>query len=122
MRFYVPGKSIKPKGSDAGSDADDDVEMDEDGNEISAAEALHNLIKDKADIGALAGDSIVVFEDVLVLTPRCVSAPITIRHTHRQRSFLSGILPRFPQAPRQVDRLPCTFHLYPPHLPTTKSR
>lgn len=37
---------------------------------MTAAEALHNLIKDKADLGATVGDSIVVFEDVLVLTPR----------------------------------------------------
>ena len=71
MRFYVPGKSMKQRGSDAGSD-DDESEHDEDGNTISAAEALHNIIKDKADIGALVGDTVVVFEDVLVLTPQSV--------------------------------------------------
>ncbi|KAL7420413.1 FACT complex subunit [Cryptotrichosporon argae] len=70
IRLYVPGKSYKSKGSDAGSDAEDETDRDEDGNEISAAEALHNTIKDKADIGAVVGDSIVVFDDVLVLTPR----------------------------------------------------
>jgi len=70
MRFYVPGKSMKSKGSDAGSGEEEEEEVDEEGNSISAAEALHNMIKDKADIGALVGDSIVVFEDVLVLTPR----------------------------------------------------
>ncbi|WWD22603.1 FACT complex subunit POB3 [Kwoniella shandongensis] len=69
MRFYVPGKSMKSKGSDAGSDGEE-TELDEDGNEISAADAFHNLIKEKADIGAVVGDSIVVFEDILVLTPR----------------------------------------------------
>ncbi len=71
MRFYVPGKSKKGKGSDAGSGGEE-TDVDEDGNEISAAEALHNAIKEKADIGAVVGDSIVVFEDVLVLTPRLV--------------------------------------------------
>ncbi len=69
MRFYVPGKSMKNKGSDAGSD-EEETELDEDGNEISAAEAMHNIIKEKADIGAVVGDSVVVFEDVLILTPR----------------------------------------------------
>ncbi|CAK9786975.1 SSrecog-domain-containing protein [Cutaneotrichosporon oleaginosum] len=70
VRFYVPGKSKKSKGSDAGSDDEEETEKDEEGNDISAAEAFHNLIKDKADLGATTGDSIVVFEDVLVLTPR----------------------------------------------------
>ncbi|ORX35173.1 hypothetical protein BD324DRAFT_122298 [Kockovaella imperatae] len=75
MRFYIPGKSMKKNGggSDAGSDADaegEETDRDEDGNEISAAEAMHNLIKDKADIGAVVGDSIVVFDEVLILTPR----------------------------------------------------
>ena len=69
MRFYVPGKSTK-KGSDAGDGDEDEIEVDEDGNEISAAEAMHNAIKERADIGTVVGDSIVVFEDVLVLTPR----------------------------------------------------
>lgn len=70
MRFYVPGMSTKPKGSDAGSDDEDEIEVDDDGNEISAADAMHNLIKERADIGAVVGESIVVFEDVLILTPR----------------------------------------------------
>lgn len=72
MRFYVPGVSILPKGSDAGSDAEDEVEEDEEGNEISAAEAMHNKIKEKADIGTDVGTSIVIFEDALILTPRYV--------------------------------------------------
>ena len=73
MRFYVPGKSMKGRGSDAGSGEDEETELDDDGNEISAAEAMHNLIKAKADIGAVVGDSIVVFDDVLILTPRWVT-------------------------------------------------
>jgi structure-specific recognition protein 1 len=60
MRFYVPGMSTKAKGSDAGSDDEDEIEVDEDGNEISAADAMHNLIKERADIGAVVGESIVV--------------------------------------------------------------
>ncbi|OXB33370.1 FACT complex subunit POB3 [Cryptococcus neoformans] len=69
MRFYIPGKSMKKAGSDAGSGGEE-TELDEEGNEISAADAFHSLIKEKADIGAVVGDSIVVFEDCLILTPR----------------------------------------------------
>lgn len=79
MRFYVPGKSIKSRkdkngdGGEEGEEDEDDeeeVEVDDDGNEISAAEALHKAISERADISAAVGDSIVVFEEVLVLTPR----------------------------------------------------
>ncbi|ADV25345.1 FACT complex subunit POB3 [Cryptococcus gattii E566] len=69
MRFYIPGKSMKMAGSDAGSGGEE-TELDEEGNEVSAADAFHSLIKEKADIGAVVGDSIVVFEDCLILTPR----------------------------------------------------
>lgn len=72
MRFYVPGASIRRKGSDAGSDAEEEIDVDDEGNEISAAEMMHNLIKERADIGAVVGESIVLFEDVLILTPRYV--------------------------------------------------
>lgn len=71
MRFYIPGKSMKKAGSDAGSGGEE-TELDEEGNEVSAADAFHSLIKEKADIGAVVGDSIVVFEDCLILTPRQV--------------------------------------------------
>ena len=71
MRFYIPGKSTKKAGSDAESQAGEETtDVDDEGNAISAAEAMHNLIKERADIGAVVGDSIVVFEDVLILTPR----------------------------------------------------
>ncbi|WVO24089.1 FACT complex subunit POB3 [Cryptococcus decagattii] len=69
MRFYIPGKSMKMAGSDTGSGGEE-TELDEEGNEVSAADAFHSLIKEKADIGAVVGDSIVVFEDCLILTPR----------------------------------------------------
>lgn len=67
IRFYVPGTQTKgAKGSDAGSQASGD----EDGEEISAAQAFHDLVKEKAEIGQVAGDVILSFEEVLVLTPR----------------------------------------------------
>jgi len=63
MRFHVPGT--------AGKD-DDDSGSDAEGEEsISAAQAFHDLIKERADIGeGGAGEGVVVFNEVLVLTPR----------------------------------------------------
>lgn len=72
MRFYVPGMSVK-KNEDGENDEDgedEEVEVDENGKEISAAEALHRAITERADIRGETGDSLVVFEDMLVLTPR----------------------------------------------------
>jgi structure-specific recognition protein 1 len=68
IRFYVPGTHTKTRGSDAGSQQSDAEE--DDGEEISAAQAFHDAIKDKAEIGQVAGDIILGFEEVLVLTPR----------------------------------------------------
>ncbi|KIJ62610.1 hypothetical protein HYDPIDRAFT_30210 [Hydnomerulius pinastri MD-312] len=68
IRFYVPGTQAKIRGSDAGSQKSDAEE--EDGEEVSAAQAFHDAIKDKADIGQVSGDLVLSFEEVLVLTPR----------------------------------------------------
>ncbi|EIN12861.1 SSrecog-domain-containing protein [Punctularia strigosozonata HHB-11173 SS5] len=68
IRFYVPGTHTKTRGSDAGSQQSENEE--EDGEEISAAQAFHDAIKEKAEIGQVAGDIILGFEEVLVLTPR----------------------------------------------------
>jgi structure-specific recognition protein 1 len=70
MRFFVPGRSVKVKRAESGSEDEEASERDEDGNEISAAQAFHDTIKDRAEIGVVAGDSLVVFNEVLVLTPR----------------------------------------------------
>ncbi|KAH9841764.1 SSrecog-domain-containing protein [Rhodofomes roseus] len=64
IRFYVPGTVNRDRGSDAGSQKSDDEE------EVSAAQAFHDAIKEKAEIGQVAGDIILSFEEVLVLTPR----------------------------------------------------
>lgn len=66
IRFYVPGTTAKLKGSDAGSQKSDD----EDEEEQSAAQVFHDMVKEKAEIGQVAGDTILSFEEVLVLTPR----------------------------------------------------
>lgn len=64
IRFYVPGTRTKERGSDAGSQHSDDEE------EISAAQAFHDAVKEKAEIGQVAGDIVLSFEEVNVLTPR----------------------------------------------------
>ncbi|KAL4069890.1 structure-specific recognition protein-domain-containing protein [Scleroderma yunnanense] len=66
IRFYVPGTHTRARGSDAGSQKSDD----EEGEEVSAAQAFHDAIKEKAEIGQVAGDLVLSFEEVLVLTPR----------------------------------------------------
>jgi structure-specific recognition protein 1 len=65
MRFHIPGNVEK------GSDEEDDDEENEEGVEQeTAANAFHEAIKAKADIGQAAGDGIIMFKEVLVLTPR----------------------------------------------------
>ncbi|PPQ75186.1 hypothetical protein CVT24_010126 [Panaeolus cyanescens] len=85
IRFYVPGtitklksgssSKVKVKGSDAGSnaeeegdDAADDEEIEEE--EISSAQVFHDTIKERANISQMMGKMILSFEEVLVLTPR----------------------------------------------------
>lgn len=60
MRLHVPG--VVEGGEGSGDE--------EDGEQDTAANAFHNAIKRKADIGQSAGDGIIVFKEVLVLTPR----------------------------------------------------
>ena len=67
IRFYVPGTHTKDRGSDAGSQKSDN---EEDGKEVSAAQAFHDAIKEKAEIGQVSGDIILSFDEVNVLTPR----------------------------------------------------
>ena len=66
IRFYVPGTTTK----DTGSDAADEDAPDGEGEETSAAQAFHDAIKEKAELGEVSGDVIINFEEVLVLTPR----------------------------------------------------
>lgn len=67
IRFFVPGQSTRVKGSDVGSNESD---AEDDGDDISAAQAFHDAIKEKAELGHVSGDIILSFEEVLVLTPR----------------------------------------------------
>lgn len=66
MRFHIPGNV--EKGSD---EEEDDDESNNNPEEVeTAANAFHEAIKAKADIGQAAGDGIIMFKEVLVLTPR----------------------------------------------------
>lgn len=67
MRFYIPGvveNETSNKVQDEEGNEVDEVE------EISAALVFYEQLKDKADIGQVAGEAIVSFSDVLLLTPR----------------------------------------------------
>ncbi|PBK97504.1 SSrecog-domain-containing protein [Armillaria gallica] len=67
IRFFVPGTQPKVKGSENGSQKSDD---EDDAEEQSAAQVFHDLVKEKAEIGAPSADIILSFDEVLVLTPR----------------------------------------------------
>jgi len=67
IRFFVPGTSTRQRESDAGSQKSD---AEEEGEEMSAAQAFHDAVKEKAELGQVSGDMILSFEEVLVLTPR----------------------------------------------------
>ncbi|KAL6452556.1 POB3 FACT complex subunit POB3 [Candida maltosa Xu316] len=68
MRFYVPGtienETVVKKESNG------EIVEEEVVNETSAAQQFYEQLKDKADIGQVAGEAIVSFSDVLFLTPR----------------------------------------------------
>ncbi|KAK9239205.1 hypothetical protein V1525DRAFT_398834 [Lipomyces kononenkoae] len=61
MRFYVPG--TVPKNEDEDEDQSDVEEQ-------NAATAFYETIKERADIGVVAGETIVSFSDIMFLTPR----------------------------------------------------
>ncbi|KAK7679097.1 hypothetical protein QCA50_017856 [Cerrena zonata] len=49
---------------------EEDGEMKQEIEEVNAANVFYEQLKDKADIGQIAGEAIVSFSDVLFLTPR----------------------------------------------------
>ncbi|KAG9040414.1 FACT complex subunit [Tulasnella sp. UAMH 9824] len=61
MRLFVPGP--RARGSD-------EEQSDTEVNDVSAAQAFHDMIKEKAEIGQVTGEGIVTFADILVQTPR----------------------------------------------------
>ncbi|GAA6060442.1 hypothetical protein JCM10212_000035 [Sporobolomyces blumeae] len=82
MRLYIPGSArgmkkkgdkakIKAEGGEAeSSDEDEDEEADEDEEGEGAAQAFHEAVKEKAEIGQIVGDTICTIGEVLCVTPR----------------------------------------------------
>ncbi|CAG8487824.1 9224_t:CDS:10 [Ambispora leptoticha] len=99
MRFYIPGtvtvtggdgdegegdeekskKKIKGKekikengGTSEKTDGEEQEEEEEEETteEISAASMFHEMVKEKADLGQVSGEGIILFSDILLLTPR----------------------------------------------------
>lgn len=69
MRFYVPGTVKKGEGDEDGSGGEGE------GEEMSAANLFYDTLKEKADIGEVAGDTYATFLDILFLTPRYAHLP-----------------------------------------------
>ena len=69
MRLYIPGTTTKKEQDEEGEDRSGE---DEDAEEHNAASLFYDTLRDKAEIGEVAGDTIATFLDVLHLTPRCV--------------------------------------------------
>lgn len=73
MRIYIPGVVESSNSHQDKPKAEDGVETGEtvaDEEQKSVAEAFWEELKEKADIGAVAGDVIVSFQDVFFTTPR----------------------------------------------------
>ncbi|SCZ89982.1 BZ3500_MvSof-1268-A1-R1_Chr1-3g01704 [Microbotryum saponariae] len=88
MRFYLPGSArgmkkktdkVKAEGAKDGKnrsddededDDDEDDDEDENGEEATAAQAFHDAVKEKADIGKITGESFCTIPEALCLTPR----------------------------------------------------
>lgn len=80
MRLYIPGSAkgmkkktekmkVKAEGGDAESSEEEGSDED-DGGEEGAAQAFHDAVKEKAEIGQVVGDTICTIGEVLCVTPR----------------------------------------------------
>lgn len=65
MRMYIPGTVKRGEGDD-GSEPDGEAG----GEELNAATLFYETLKEKAEIGEVAGDTYATFLDILFLTPR----------------------------------------------------
>lgn len=69
MRFYIPG-TVENETTKTVKTEEGEEKQEEEIEEVSAASVFYDQLKDKADIGQVAGEAIVSFSDVLFLTPR----------------------------------------------------
>ena len=68
MRFFVPG-TVKKGEAEDGDNISEDGEK---GEEMQAANLFYETLKEKAEIGEVAGVTYATFLDILFLTPRYV--------------------------------------------------
>ncbi|KAL3899117.1 MAG: hypothetical protein SGCHY_002277 [Lobulomycetales sp.] len=78
IRFHVPGMATKdqlgdpetpPKDGEEGEINQEHV-LDDDGNPLTAAALFHTTVRERGEVGAIQGEAIVAFQDMLCLTPR----------------------------------------------------
>ncbi|KAG5457345.1 MAG: structure-specific recognition protein-domain-containing protein, partial [Olpidium bornovanus] len=72
MRFYIPG-TVTERTKKAKLEEAQDVKEEEDESESevqNAAAAFHELLKARAEVGNVSGGGIVLFQEILCLTPR----------------------------------------------------
>ncbi|KAK7202407.1 hypothetical protein BZA70DRAFT_103231 [Myxozyma melibiosi] len=67
MRFYIPG-TVRAKNED--EDEEDEKSDESEAEELNAATVFYETLKERADIGQVAGETIVSFSDIMFLTPR----------------------------------------------------
>jgi structure-specific recognition protein 1 len=68
MRFYVPG--VISTGASEVKEEEGEEKAENGVDDQSAAQVFYDSLKEKADIGVVAGEAIVSFTDTLLLTPR----------------------------------------------------
>ncbi|KAF8319072.1 FACT complex subunit POB-3-like protein [Clavulina sp. PMI_390] len=64
IRLFIPNTYARDNGEDGEAEK---MDVDED---VNAAEAFHDMIKEKAEIGQVTGDAIAQFDDINITTPR----------------------------------------------------
>lgn len=70
LRLYVPGNASSGATADGEAAAESEPDDAADGDGVTAAQALHDMVMEKAEIGRVQGEGIVTFPDVLCTTPR----------------------------------------------------
>ena len=132
MRLYVPGtasaarkrakKEVKTEDGDVEMADGSDEQPEESGDDDqTAAQALHEELKDKADLNNTAGTPMVSFSDVHCLTPR-YACPSVGTADRRQRAIRPRSLPDLLPPAQQVVRLQDPLHVVPALLHAAEAR
>jgi structure-specific recognition protein 1 len=86
MRLYIPGSAaaarkreakVKPEGQNgAKEESESDEPSDVDGDGQTAAQTFHDEVKERAEVGHVAGESLITFNEVHCTTPRYVQTHV----------------------------------------------